>query len=191
MEIFATTLPLAKYIKQCRDAERFIGFCRECRNYGRSWACPPFEYDIEPMLAYSHATIVACRIPTPASDTPLSEGATIMRPARVITEKTLLQLEKEFEGRAFTFAGTCLHCPEGTCSRVHNEPCRHPELVRPSLEAVGFDVSATARLAGVEILWGRDNCLPPYLTLVTALFHNHPAETVERRLNHLFSEHHP
>lgn len=143
------------------------------------------------MLTYSHVTIVACRIPTLSSDTPLSEAAAIMRPARIITEDILLRLEKEFEGRAFTFAGTCFYCPEDTCSRIDNKPCRHPELVRPSLEAVGFDVSATARLAGVEIMWGCDNHLPSYLTLVTALFHNHQTEAVESRLNRLFSRPRP
>ncbi len=43
--------------------------------------------------------------------------------------------------------------------------------MRPSLEAVGFDVSATARdVLGIELLWSTDGRLPQRITLVTALF---------------------
>ena len=52
-------------------------------------------------------------------------------------------------------------------------PCRHPELVRPSLEAYGFDISRTTNeLFGIELLWGKDGMLPKYLTLVCGFFHN-------------------
>lgn len=52
-------------------------------------------------------------------------------------------------------------------------PCRHPEKVRPSLEAFGFDISRTlSELFGIRLLWGKDGVIPEYLTLVCGFFHN-------------------
>ena len=43
--------------------------------------------------------------------------------------------------------------------------------MRSSLEAVGFDVTATARdVLGIELQWSTDGQLPERITLVTALF---------------------
>ena len=76
-------------------------------------------------------------------------------------------------GRSFAYVGTCLYCPEGTCTRPEAKPCRHPELVRPSLEACGFDIAhTTSELFGIELKWGTDGSLPEYLTLVCGFFHN-------------------
>ena len=43
-------------------------------------------------------------------------------------------------GRSFAYVGSCLYCPDGTCTRPEGNPCRHPELVRPSLEACGLSL---------------------------------------------------
>ncbi len=52
-------------------------------------------------------------------------------------------------------------------------PCRHPEKVRPSLEAFGFDIAKTlSELFNIELLWGKDGKLPEYLVLVSGFFHN-------------------
>ena len=44
---FTAELPAAAYVARFRDAERVGGYCRECGNYGRSWGCPPFGFDME------------------------------------------------------------------------------------------------------------------------------------------------
>ena len=59
------------------------------------------------------------------------------------------------------------------CTRNCGTPCRHPEKVRPSLEAFGFDIAKTlAELFNIELLWGKDGKLPEYLVLVSGFFHN-------------------
>ena len=71
--------------------------------------------------------------------------------------------------RAF-FAGTCLLCPPEHCTRRESLPCRHPESIRPSLEALGFDVArTTSGLFGIDLQWGRPDTPPAYLTLLSAL----------------------
>ena len=84
---------------------------------------------------------------------------------------TVTKIVTQKQGLAYV--GTCLHCPEGTCTRPDGKSCRHPELVRPSLEACGFDIGkTTAELFGIYLKWGTDGKLPEYLTLVCGFFHN-------------------
>lgn len=62
---------------------------------------------------------------------------------------------------------------EGSCTRPEGLPCRHPDRVRPSLEACGFDIGrTTSELFGIELKWGAEGKLPEYLTLVCGLFHD-------------------
>lgn len=173
-EDFTAELPVADYIARYRDADRFIGCCRECSNFGHSWGCPPFEYDVGQLLSrYRTALLVATKI-TPAEEgRPLSDAGALIRPERVRLERRLLDMEERFGGRAFAYVGSCLYCPEGSCTRPDGKPCRHPELVRPSLEAYGFDIGRTAsELLGIELKWGAEGRLPAYLTLVCGFFHN-------------------
>jgi predicted metal-binding protein len=55
--------------------------------------------------------------------------------------------------KAFAFlCGPCWKCKECVVlKRGKTTACRHPELVRPSMEAAGIDVFATARAAGLPI----------------------------------------
>ncbi len=173
-EDFARSLPAADYIARFRDAERFAACCRACPNYGRSWGCPPFSFDVEEYLGgYATALLVATVITPQDSGLPLSEARQLLLPERRRLEACLLDLEQRFGGRAFAYVGSCLHCPEGTCSRSSGQPCRHPDRVRPSLEACGFDLGrTTAELFGIDLRWGAQGRLPEYLTLVCGFFHN-------------------
>lgn len=171
---FTAVLPVADYVNRFRDAARFEACCRACPNYGCSWGCPPFEFDAEELLnRYRTAFLVATKIVPAQPDLPISEARRVILPERRRLENGLREMEQRYGGRAFAYAGTCLYCPEGSCTRLKGEPCRHPELVRPSLEAFGFDIGkTTSELFGIELKWGRDGRLPEYLTLVCGFFHN-------------------
>lgn len=173
-EDFSTTLPTADYIARFRDAERFIAYCRACRNFGHSWGCPPFDYDMEQLLrSHDTALLVATKITPTESGRPLSDAGALIRPERTRIEGRLLEMEHLYGGRSFAYVGTCLYCPEGCCTRPEGRPCRHPDRVRPSLEAYGFDIGKTAsELFGIELRWSTDGRLPEYLTLVCGFFHN-------------------
>lgn len=85
----------------------------------------------------------------------------------------MLDLERRYDGRAFAYAGRCLYCPNESCARLEGKPCRHPELVRPSLEACGFDLCRTTEeLMAIPLRWGEGDRMPEYLTLVSGFFHN-------------------
>lgn len=174
----STELSVSDYIARFHDHDRFIGYCRKCRNYGQSWGCPPFDYDVESLLRqYRTALLVATKITPAEGGHPLSEAGALIRPERMRLERKLLEMERRYGGRSFAYVGTCLYCAETTCTRPEGRPCRHPELVRPSLEAFGFDIGKTAsELFGIRLKWGANGKLPEYLTLVYGFFHN--ADTV-------------
>lgn len=176
VEDFTVNLPADEYIANFRNPDCFMKCCKECGNYGKVWACPPFSHDILAELRqYTDVILFATKIMPCCNDVPISEVQQFIRPERIRLEKQLLSMEQKYCGtaRAFAYAGSCLYCPEGTCSRLDNMPCRHPELVRPSLESYGFDLGKTAtELFGFPLVWGHDGKLPEYLTLICGLFHN-------------------
>ncbi len=171
---YTVSLPASEYIAVYRDARRIGACCRVCPNYGRSWACPPFDFDMDEYLSgYRTALIIATKISPVRHDLPISEAQRLLYPERIKHEKALLELERRYGGRAFAYAGTCLYCPAGSCSRPDGQPCRHPERVRPSLEACEFDLCRTTEeLLGIPLRWGEGDRLPEYLTLVSGFFHN-------------------
>lgn len=173
-EDFTLSLPAEEYIARFRNAEHFIKFCRECGNYGRSWGCPPFGYDVEERLReYSRLLLVATKITPLEPDLPISESRRLIRPERIRLENRLRELERRYGGLSCSYVGSCLYCPEGSCTRPDGLPCRHPDLVRSSLEAYGFDIGRTlSELFKMELIWGKDGKMPEYLTLVCGLFHN-------------------
>lgn len=92
---------------------------------------------------------------------PVSEAGRLILPERQRLERRLLEMERQYGGRSFAYVGTCIHCPEGSCTRPEGQARRHPELVRPSLEACGFDVARTAsELFGIEMKWGAEAACP-------------------------------
>lgn len=173
-EDFSVTIPVADYLIRFREAERFEGYCRSCPNYGNSWGCPPFESGVEEYLSgYRTALIVATKITPAASGLSLSEAQQLLLPERRRLERRLLEMERVYDGRSFAYVGTCLYCPDQPCTRPEGKPCRHPDSVRPSLEACGFDIGrTTSELFGIELKWGKEGRMPEYLTLVCGFFHN-------------------
>ncbi len=165
------------YIKKYRDIPKFLQFCKACPRYNRCWACPEHGFDTEQYIAaYSHVYIIGAKIPVPASlrqidmsSEQIAQAAEgITKAARRILDPVLLSLEQHIPNSLACYGGTCQLCE--TCTRPEGKPCRFPEKRRPSLEAIGFDVAATTQdLLGIELLWCKDE-LPPYLTVISALF---------------------
>ena len=169
MKIITADISASQYISQFRDVDKFIGFCRQCGNYGNSWLCPPFDYDIDEKLRPWTKVHVAGVTVDVAGKHQLSEAMVLLQPARIELSRYLLEKEQESKGLAFGFSGKCHYCNE--CGRPQGVPCRHTDKARPSLEAYGFDVGATAeQLLGIQLQWGKDGYLPEQLALIGAVF---------------------
>ncbi|KAF5044465.1 hypothetical protein DSECCO2_491560 [anaerobic digester metagenome] len=142
-----------------------------CKGYAKHLSCPPYAPSPEEtrrMLAeYDHALLLRF------DGVPGKEGA---RPEDVPDDfhpwyrelilwvnRTVHMLEKTafYDGfyKAFGFgAYPCIYCDhcvaeetEGVVDESVRRKCRHMDLVRPSMEAAGIDVFATARKVGWEM----------------------------------------
>ena len=172
-------LPLPEYIASYRDTRRFMAYCSPCRNYGRCWSCPPFDFDPDEVLRqYTHAWIIGTRIdpdeslcePCASNEERIERCRRIIASVRATLDRQLLALERSYpDSRAF-LAGSCFGCPEGQCARTRGLPCIRPQGPRQSLESFGFDITLTAsELLGIELKWSYDERMPEYLTLVSGL----------------------
>ena len=117
-----------------------------CDAYGSRRTCPPLSPT--PSLTrrmlkdFSGAIFVALRVPSGGAE----------RKLRRKGRRLLGSLEKQLflDGYYSAFAmgfGPCNLCP--SCDLTLD--CKHPEIARPSMEACGIDVYATARGAGFPL----------------------------------------
>ena len=176
--ILTKGIAMAEYMAGNRDVRYFIELCKQCRNYGNSWLCPPFEFDVDDRLKrWNTAMIVLFRFERPKeADTPESVKA-LFREHRIEMEKRLLELERKYGGLAVGLSGECPLCDE--CARMKGAKCVHPDKSRPSLESFGFDIGKTMEaLFGVQIEWAKEGKLPQIFSLVGALFHNQSPGTI-------------
>lgn len=165
----------ADYVARFRRVEYFEKLCRQCSNYAFRWGCPPFTDDPQPdLLQWPVAEIwlLKMNIYEVGSADDISQLYEILHRERGHWERRLLDVERERDGRAALFTGMCSHCGNTLCARRSGQPCRHPELVRPSLEALGFDLGKTAdELFNLPLQWAKDGKMPDYLTLIGGVFY--------------------
>jgi len=193
LEHTLTAITIADYVARYRDTDKFIKFCKECNRYNACWACPPYDFDIESCITpYTNAFILGTKISLnenlqnrcDSDEKPDSEqinneqskeiAQQLITDVRKLLDNTLLLLEQQYPNSRALFAGTCHLCPIGMCARIIGEPCIHPDKIRPSLEAFGFDIGKTAsELLGVELKWSTNGELPEYFVLVSGFFTNH------------------
>lgn len=172
------TVPANDFISRYRDVERMAAMCGQCPSHGNSWGCPPYAFDPATVSnGFKTVTLMGTTIEfdeaTRAECTTAEMSRAVAIQAMQEVWKTLLpelyEKERQVKGsRCFTFR--CTLCPEG-CTRPEGKPCRYPDRLRYSLEAVGFDVTAAAHdLLGIDLEWSSDGTLPKHITIVTALF---------------------
>lgn len=188
VEYRCASLLVADYVEEYRDVERFVGYCKECENYGTEWVCPPFDYEpLDVMGRYEFLKVVGAvvyideqtrHLPTTA-DEQRELSYKIMYGAREKIDDQLLELESRYDGLAF-FAGSCHLCPKGECSRRLGKKCLYPDKARSSLEAYGFDISkTTSQLLGIELKWSKGLVLPPYFVLLCGVMSNSEIENLK------------
>ena len=162
-------MPMKEYAETFRDFGRVRGYCHGCGRYGKCWACPPYDFAEDEYLGqFTTISLLATKI-TPSEGVALTPETAerILNRERQRLDRMLLGMEGN--ARAF-FAGTCILCPPEKCTRREGLPCRHPESIRPSLEALGFDIARTAsELFGTPLQWGSPGTFPAYLTLISAI----------------------
>lgn len=113
-----------------------------CGGYGKRLTCPPYSPTPEQfrkiLKGYSWAILLKFK----PED---------LDRANVKLHDVIAKLEREtfLAGYYSSFGLACGPCPY--CERCNLEACAYPELARPSMEACGIDVYASARKAGFKI----------------------------------------
>jgi len=186
---YFSTILVDDYIVDYRDSDKFIEYCKQCNKYENCWACPPYDFDTtEQILKYKKAYIIGTKIiisekvrfECKDSESVKLIGSEIIKEVRKNLDEQLLIIESEIPDSKSFFAGTCHICDSEECTRIINEPCRHPEKIRHSLESFGFDMGKTSeKLLGIQMKWSKDGSLPEYLTLVSGLFTNQEIDNIE------------
>lgn len=172
-DYYKSTLTVDRLITEHHAPEMCLEACRHCENYGTVWACPPFGFNpLDRIRPYSFATIFATKVQIPP-DTELIKLPIVLRELRKHAREKMLAIEEANQGLVCILAGQCDYCYPEKCTRSEGKACRYKEYIRPSLEAFGFNLESIIRdLFGLRFTWSTDNIAPPYLILVTALFHN-------------------
>lgn len=165
------------YLASYYDA-KILDYCKVCPNYGKTWACPPYDFDTRKFVArFSHAMLIgtkvvpstATRIQSTSAEARLALQKQGIQAAWQSVRSFMMACEQRHPGAVSLCGPFACHGCEG-CTRPDGHPCLHPELMRHSLESLGFDVGkTTTQLLGIDLQWASGVELPPYLTLVTML----------------------
>ncbi len=133
-----------------------------CSHYGRDLLCPPNTMPIsqfkKALKKYQHGILLKADIlshelgdkkgPHPFKDSKL-------KLYEIMNRLEAICMAKGYPFAAGLVAGSCSLCDE--CVGVSSGlPCRYPFKARPSMEALGIDVLATAKKAGVTLSFAPD-----------------------------------
>lgn len=129
-----------------------------CGNYGKCWMCPPDAGEIDVLMneAQSYHKALVYQTVGTLEDSYDFEG--MMEAARLHNElsRALTQLfaTLPLTKKLHLGAGGCHMC--AVCAKRTKEPCRHPELALPSLEAYGINVAELAAASGMQYVNGHN-----------------------------------
>jgi len=137
-----------------------------CPHYSIDLMCPPNVIPVskfrEILGGYHHAILIKVDIPltNKSKGTPKADYMKALEDAQKRLHDIVCKIESISLADGYHFAagltgGSCPLCEE--CVGVKSGlPCRHPFKARPAMEAVGIDVMATARKAGLDLSFGQN-----------------------------------
>ena len=156
-----------EFVESCIDVPKFLSCCKECKNFGRRWSCPPFDFD--PMdLWQKYGTLHLYTLilrPLDRDGTKLVEA---LWKEKADFNRELLELELRHPGSMALAGGSCSLCD--VCAREEGKNCRYPGKQRYSIEALGGDVGKVCeKYFQKPVLWVKDGAAPDYLMWVGGL----------------------
>jgi predicted metal-binding protein len=126
----------------------------KCHAYGHSWACPPALADLdtsnERFHHYQHG-LVFQTIGNMEDEFDYEAIIIAEKEHHRRFNKLVDELADDREQLMLLAAGTCTICP--TCT-YPDKPCRFPDKVYPSMEAMGLMVADVCKLAGIPYYHG-------------------------------------
>ncbi len=182
IEEYTAETSLDLYIDDCVDVDQFLQYCKQCTNYNRVWSCPEFDFDpMEIWTSYKSLFILGrkvildeeLRLRVFSDEEREAFLKELLLEPKMDLDRTLLEMEHETPGSMALSGGSCLLCDPESCAKAEGLPCRHPEAMRYSIEALGGNVGRTVtRHLGEELLWMEKGRLPRYFIIVGGLLKN-------------------
>ena len=172
-ETLTQTVPLDEFRRDLVDVPRFLGYCQDCPNYGRFYSCPPFDFDPWPLWTqYDSLLLLLYKVTFSMERLFPGERRAFEREElpklKGAMARELLSLEAAKPGSLALFAGRCDRCP--VCARIEGRPCRMPEQMRYSIEALGGDCGgALERYFGERLQWAHGERLPEQMLFLGGL----------------------
>ncbi len=129
------------------DSRSFLKCRFGCNRWGRYWTCPPYlnlspEKFQDAFNQYSKAIIIKTTDP--------HEGQDIT----VKVEKEAMMVHNCIMAFAMVLCVWCEEC-------AHPEPCRFPQMARPSMDAYGIDIGKTVEPLGLKVEFDEKGGLLP------------------------------
>lgn len=132
--------------------EEFRDICKGnvCRNYGKTWACPPAVGSLEECRQrceqYNRMLLFSCKYEI--EDSFDYEGMiNSMADFKTLVERYRTAVSKHISEYLLLSNEGCGKCTKCTWP---NNPCRFPEQLCHAIEGYGFDVSRLANMAGIR-----------------------------------------
>lgn len=179
IEFSSSFITTEDYVNKYLDIPTVTGYCQNCNNYNKSWACPPFDFDQKAyLLQRKYLNLLYKKIifdEVSVSKTYSKEELDKIVDDVINAEKyslamKLFEYEDLYHDSISISAGSCNLCQDEACSKLEGNECRHSNKLRYSLEALGGIVGKTIQdLSGIELLWVEEGKLPSYFVLVSGL----------------------
>ena len=168
VEQIRAEIRVCDYVKDYVDFEATRQRCSECSDYGTTWSCPPFGFDpVDFWNSFDVLQVYGYRL-TYRGERTVEQMTEALWKEKDRLDEELRALEPLYPGSEALSLGSCRLCK--VCTRTEGGACRHPDLVRHSIESVGGNVGKTLKdLCGIEIEWAKDGNLPEHFVLVGGL----------------------
>lgn len=140
-----------KTLENYMDFNYFTGLCKDgCPHYNLSYTCPPNSPKFTDYTKNHEYSLVLAMY----MDVDDNNSIETVHPyLRKVLSDLLIPLEEIFNG-LLSDGGRCRYCER--CTYIDNIPCRYPDKMRFSMEAMGIDLDKVCKdVLNHSILWSK------------------------------------
>ena len=151
---FSYAAPLAMDALEFRPEVRSMCSADRCRSFGKSWSCPPAAGSLESITQRASGYCRGIIVQTCGKlrdDFDLEAIRDISVRHGKLFDTLVRQVRLTASGCLPMGAGACTLCRKCT---YPDRPCRHPDKLRPSMEAYGLLVSDVCLRSGLGYNYG-------------------------------------
>lgn len=167
-ERFTKELEIDDFLRLYFDPAVTLEKCRACSGFAKTWSCPDFDFDVKAYWKqFSAYQVIVDRVYMEGAASPKEAEERLAREKPVFNAE-MLTLEKDTPGSVALYAQECEECQR--CARLEGKPCRLPQVMRYSLEALGGCGTRLVRdLFGFDVCWSDGTTIPAYYILLGGL----------------------